>query len=384
MHPEPWTLNPTMAHAYTPGLRVTERAVLRKVRRLPLPGKIHVVVGDRVRATDIVAATELPGPVTTVNIAREMNRQPNEVPAVMVKHVGDAVQTGDILAESKSMFGLFHSFAKAPVPGTIENVSEITGQLLLRGAPTPVSLEAYIDGRVAELVGDEGVVIETTAALVQGIFGLGGETYGELKVVVSGPDEPLTPALIGEDCAGKVIVGGSHAGLAALQRAIEVRARGVVVGGANDTDVDALLGYHLGVAVTGHEKLGLTLVVTEGFGEIPMARRSFELLKGREGQFASVSGATQIRAGVIRPEVIIADLDAAPVAEAETESGLLNIGSPIRLIREPYFGMLATVTSLPEEPKQIPTEAQVRVLMAKLEDGTEVMVPRANVELIEQ
>ncbi|MBU0609811.1 MAG: hypothetical protein KKI08_18145 [Armatimonadetes bacterium] len=373
-----------MAHAYTPGLRVTEQALLRKLRRLPLPGRMLVQVGDTVRATDVVAATELPGNVTTVNIAREMNCQPNEVPGYMVKQVGDGVEAGEVLAEAKSFFGLFHSYAKAPVPGTIESISEITGQVLLRGAPTPVSLEAYIDGTVVELAGDEGVAVETVGALLQGIFGLGGETYGELRFACAAPDEPLTPERIGEDCAGKIIVGGSHAGLAALRRAIEVQAKAVVVGGVSDTDVDELLGYHLGVAVTGHEKLGLTLVVTEGFGAIPMAQRSFELLRAREGRSASVSGATQIRAGVIRPEVIIADPGAQPVTSDEAETGLINLGSPIRLIREPYFGQLATVTALPEEPRQIPTEAHVRVLQAKLEDGTEVTVPRANVELIEQ
>jgi hypothetical protein len=372
-----------MAHAYTPGLRVTESALLRKVRRLPLPGRIMVQVGQRVRATDIVAATELPGGVTTVNIAREMNCQPNEVPGVMIKQVGEAVQSGDIVAETRSFFGVFHTFVKAPVPGTIESVSDITGQMLLRGQPTPVSLEAYIDGRVTELLGDEGIVIETTGALVQGIIGLGGETYGPLKMLCDGPGQPLTPEMIGEDCAGKVIVGGSYASLYALKRAIEVKAKALVVGGVSDTDVDTLLGYHLGVAVTGHERLGLTLVVTEGFGSIPMAQRSFDLLKARDGKPASVSGATQIRAGVIRPEVIIADPDAEPVAAAE-EEGLLGIGSPIRLIREPYFGQLAAVTALPEELQQIPTEAHVRVLKAKLADGSEVTVPRANVELIEQ
>jgi len=373
-----------MAHAYTPGLRVTENALLRKVRRLPLPGKIHVEVGQTVCATDIIAATELPGGVTTVNIAREMNCQPDEVPGVMVKQVGEVVQTGEIVAETKSFFGVFHTFVRAPVPGTIESISEITGQMLLRGKPTPVSLEAYIDGRVVEIMGDEGIVIETAGALLQGIIGLGAETYGAIKMVCATPEQALTPELIGEDCAGKVIVGGAHASLAALRRAIEVAAKALVVGGVDDTDVDLLLGHHLGVAVTGHEKLGLTLVVTEGFGSIPMAQRSFELLRAREGKPASVSGATQIRAGVIRPEVIIADPEARPVITSEEESGLLSIGSPIRLIREPYFGQLATVSALPEELQPIETEARVRVLMAKLADGSEVTVPRANVELIEQ
>lgn len=374
-----------MAHAYTPGLRVTEQTMLRKQRRLPLPGRILVKVGDKVRATDVVAATELPGNVITVNVAREMNCQPNEIPAQMVKQLGDRVEAGDILAETKSFFGLFHSYVKAPVLGTIESISEITGQVLLRGNPTPVELEAYVDGVVTEVAADEAVTVETRGALLQGIFGLGGETYGELKMLCSRPDEPLDPESIGESCRDKVIVGGSHASLNALRAAMAVGARAVVVGGVRDADVDELLGYHLGVAVTGSEKLGLTLVVTEGFGSIPMARRSFELMAAREGRETSVSGATQIRAGVIRPEVIIAAPEDEPARKSsEHEAGLITIGSPIRLIREPYFGVLANVTALPEEPQQIETEAKVRVLLARLDDGREVTVPRSNAELIEQ
>ena len=374
-----------MAHAYTPGLRVTDSTILRKQRRLPLPGKVHVKVGDVVSATDIVASTELPGSVTTVNVAREMNCQANEVPGYMVKEIGERVENGEIIAETKSFWGLFHSFVKAPVPGVLESVSNITGQVLLRGKPTPVELEAYVDGQVIEVLGDEAVTVEARCALLQGIFGLGGETYGEIKLLVSQPDQALAVDRIDETCRGKVLVGGAFASLEALQQAIRMGAAAVVVGGVRDHDVDELLGYHLGVAVTGSEKLGLTLVVTEGFGNIPMAHRSFDLLRSREGSRASVSGATQIRAGVIRPEVIVsAPEQTAAQAPSDEEAGLLNIGSPIRLIREPYFGLLASVAGLPEEPQQIETEASVRVLTARLEDGQVVTVPRANVELIGQ
>lgn len=374
-----------MAHAYTPGLRVTASTILRKQRRLPLPGKVHVKVGDVVAATDVIASTELPGSVTTVNVAREMNCQPNEVPGYMIKRLGDRVEHNEIIAETKSFWGLFHSFVKAPVPGLLETVSQITGQVLLRGKPTPVELEAYLDGKVIEVIGDEAVTVEARCALLQGIFGLGGETYGEIKMLADKPEEPLAVERIDESCRGKVLVAGAFASLGALQQAIRMGAAAVVVGGVRDHDVDELLGYHLGVAVTGSEKLGLTLVVTEGFGQITMATRSFELLKSREGSRASVSGATQIRAGVIRPEVIISvPEETAAAARSEAEAGMLNPGSPIRLIREPYFGLLATVDGLPEEPQRIETEASVRVLTARLEDGQVVTVPRANVELIEQ
>lgn len=375
-----------MGHAYTPGLRVTERTVLQKVRRLPLPGKVVVKPGDLVTANQIVASTELPGSVTTLNVAREMNCQPDEVPGVMVKGEGDRVAPGEIVAESKSLWGLFHSFVRSPVSGTIESISDVTGQVLIRGEPTPVNLEAFVDGRVVEVRGEETVVIACSCAYLQGIFGLGGEAYGPIRLLSPSPEATLTAEMLDESCAGQVVVGGAHADIAALRRAIEVKAAAVVVGGLSDSAVDELLGYHLGVAVTGHERLGTTLIMTEGFGRIPMAERAYRLLAAHEGQRASVSGATQIRAGVLRPEIVISrpateldDTVVEPMAE-----GILDIGCPIRLIREPYFGLLGEVVALPEEPQPIETEALVRVLVARLADGREVTVPRANVELIER
>ena len=74
---------------------------------------------------------------------------------------------------------------------------------------------------------------------------------------------------------------------------------------SDDSDLKEILGYDLGVAITGTERIGLTLIVTEGFGDIAMAERTFDLLNKREGDFAAINGTTQIRAGVMRPEVVI-------------------------------------------------------------------------------
>ena len=60
------------------------------------------------------------------------------------------------------------------------------------------------------------------------------------------------------------------------------------------------------------------------------------------------------------------------------------MGSSVRLIRDPYFGLLGTVVDLPTELQTIETEARVRVARVRLEDSREVTVPRANIELIQQ
>ncbi len=370
-----------MAHAYTPGLRVTERAHLRRERRLPMEGTVRVEEGQRIQAADVVASTGLPGDVHTVNVVRRLGIAPQDVPRHMLKGEGDPVEADEIIAESKGLLGLFRSTATSPTTGTIENISNVTGQVLIRQPPLPVEIHAYVDGTVAQVLPREGAVVECTGALVQGILGVGGEANGELALRAAGPDEPLTAAALDEACRGKVILGGSVVDLPALRRAREVGAAGVVSGGIEDEDFEAFLGRPLGVAITGHEDLGLTLILTEGFGPVAMADRTFAILRDRDGRPASVNGTTQIRAGVIRPEVIVVE-DVGAADEPPPPTGL-EVGSLVRVIRAPYFGRLAKVTALPEALQALETEAKVRVLEAELDGGGNVTLPRANVELIQ-
>jgi hypothetical protein len=98
----------------------------------------------------------------------------------------------------------------------------------------------------------------------------------------------------------------------------------------------------------------------------------------------SINGATQIRAGVVRPEIIIPFEPHEPRSvETEAVGGLLEVGAPIRIIREPYFGKLGRVSAMPIGLEPLETEARVRVLEVELADGSRITLPRANVELIE-
>ena len=373
-----------MAHAYTPGLRVSEKSAVRKERRLPIKGEVVVAKGDRVTSATVVARTHLPGNVQLVNVASKLGLPPEDLPSVMQKKDGDAIEKGEPLAVTQGFFGLFKSKVLSPCSGSVESVSTVTGQVILREPPSPIEIDAYIDGEVVEIFPEEGVAVETVGTFIQGIFGVGGEKTGEIAVVVGGPSEPLDASLITEAHSGKILVGGSHITWDGLQKAMKVGASGVVVGGFDDPDLKRLLGKDLGVAITGHEDLATALILTEGFGEIAMAHGTFDLLKSREGMKASINGATQIRAGVIRPEIVV-PLEGiatdAPAAEGSITG--LEIGSLIRAIREPHFGALGKVTDLPNELQKMESESMVRVLRVKFEDGVEALLPRANVEMIE-
>lgn len=375
-----------MSSAYVPGLKVTDHAELKIERRLPLKGSVVVAKGDTVSWNTVVANTFLPGSVELVNAAAKLGISPEEVPQAMLKSEGDQVSKGETLARSKGFWGLFRSNLASPISGTVESVSEVSGLIVLRVPSVPVEINAYVDGIVEDILPEEGVIIRTSAAYIQGIFGIGGETAGEICIFTEDPDEELQIERLSEAYKGKILVGGALVTADFLRKAVQYGVKAVVTGGISDADLADFLGYDLGVAITGSEDKGITLIVTEGFGKIAMAERSFNLLKRCVGRWASVSGATQIRAGVIRPEIIIADnVDSKPREEKSTAvSAGLHIGSKVRLIREPDFGKIAIVAELPSEAELIPTGAKVRVARVKLDDGRLLSLPRANLEIIEE
>lgn len=375
-----------MAHAYTPGLTVTEQARVRRRRLLPLAGTVIVKVGQPVAAKQVVAQTSLPGKVYPVNVANQLSIAPDEILHYLAKSVGEPVEKDEIIAENKPLLKWLKTEIPSPIRGTVDSASPITGQVLLREPPLVLDLLAYIDGVVAEIHGREGVTIEATSTLVQGIFGVGGETWGPIVMGVSSPDEPLSPERLTPSMKGCVVVGGAFVSFDTMRRAKELGIIGLVVGGVHDKDIRTLLGYDLGVAITGTERVGLTLILTEGFGTIPMAARTFDLLSKYAGRQASVSGATQIRAGVIRPEIIIAQ----PIGDGlrngapgpNSKEGI-QIGDHVRIIRDPLFGRIGEVSALPSEPYRIATESLVRVLGVRFQDGEEALIPRSNIEVIE-
>jgi len=374
-----------MGHAYTPGLKVTDKILLTKNRILPLKGEVVVKKGDKVHPDDIVAKTDLPGTVEPTNVANILGLPPEDIGDAMLKKQGDPVKEGETIALSKSFFGLFKSECKAKIAGTIESISQVTGQVLLRGEPIPVTVKAYLEGEVVDVFEKEGVAVAAWGSFVQGIFGIGGETHGEIKVIVPDNTTILTDKEIDDGCKGKVIVGGSMVTADAIKKAASVNAAGIVVGGFDDKDLREFLGYDIGVAITGSEDIGITLIVTEGFGQINMAQKTFDLLKTKEGELACINGATQIRAGVIRPELIIpfaADVH-EKIADADYREQGLDIGTPVRVIRHPYFGHLGKVTALPPELMVLESGSKARILEVEFGDGKKAIVPRANVEMLE-
>ena len=373
-----------MAHAYTPGLKVSAKSDIEKIRKLPLAGEVLVKLNDKTTATQVVAKTMLPGKIYPMNVAGELGLKAEELQATLKKAEGDTVKKGDIIAQTAGLFGMFKSDFVSPIDGTVSQISKKTGQIIFNDPPIPVEIDAFVKGDVIEVFEKEGIKVKTSGVHIQGILGLGGETYGDIFMGVDSPEKILEENDINDSMKGKIVISGAKISSKAMIKAKEVGVSGIISGGFDYQDIRDILGKDLGVAITGHEKIGLTLILTEGFGTIPMADRTFNLLKKFEGHNASINGATQIRAGVMRPEIIIThdNIDENLSDKNYAEAGI-EIGDQIRVVRAPHFGKLCNIIELPVELQQVESGSWVRVLKTEI-DGKEVLIPRANIEVIEK
>jgi len=370
-----------MSKSYTPGLKVLKNTKVIKNRLLPLKGKVHVNIDDSVDSNTIVASTEIPGNVHMLNISNELNIDANQILDCMFIKEEDYVSKGQVIAQNKGIFGLFKSEVKAPVDGQVMNISKITGQVVISEKPLPINVDAYIPGKVTDVYDKEGVLINSLGTFIQGIIGIGGEKKGIIKMLVENPSDKIDVSMISDSLKDDIIICGSYIDYDIYQKAKAAGVKGIVCGGVDYDVVSKILGYSLGVAITGTENT-TTLILTEGFGEIYMAQRTFNLLKDNENKMASINGATQIRAGVLRPEIFITSDSENHSQNFSEDDLIISEGSIVRVIREPHFGRLGKIINLPYELVEMKSETKVRVAEIEFDDNSKEIIPRANLEVI--
>jgi len=358
------------------GLRVSARELLRRERSLPIDGDVLVATGDRVEPETVLARAMLPGRLSVIDAAGRLGVGARELPALMEDVIDREVAADEVIARSSSLFGLLRSELRSPVSGWLISVSAASGQIMIEGEPTPLSLNAFLAGEVTALIPGRGAVVEGEGALVQGICGFGAEATGLLAPAAAGPDRPLDPGSVPR-IEGSVLFAGAGTRAGDLEAVAGAGAAAVALGGIDAGELDVFM-----AATTASRRP--VLLLTEGYGALPMSAAAWDLLCGLAGRTACVSGLTQIRAGVVRPEIIVpddADPDAKPDVSGADSSGL-EPGLKVRLVRDPGFGTAGVVVALPTEPAALPSGVVTRVALVRCDDGAEMSVALRNLEPI--
>jgi len=347
--------------------RVVPLTLLRRERMLPTRGKILVGMDDRVDAVDIIGRYERPGRLIRLDAGAALRLGHRDVADFLKKRVGESVQRGEVIALKPRLGKLFPRVLQAPVSGRLVAMSD--SQILLESDVEETEIRAHLSGRIVSVMPERGAVIETAAALVQGVWGFGEMSHGVLRAVVDSPEDVLSEDKVDVSCLGAIVIGGADATAEGLVQVSKMQARGLILGGLSATLLD-----HVAT-------LPFPVVVMEGFGRCPMNPFAFEILKSHIGHEAAVDPGYADPWRPRRPEVIIP----VPVASAAVDSApdvLLTEGCKVRVVRGERRGVAGVVMSLPEHP----TRYDVGVLLPSVEiqadSGDRVMVPVSNVEIV--
>ncbi len=232
----------------------------------------------------------------TINVAEELNEKPRNIRGHLKYGVGDFVEKGQsLIKQSGKPFDL----AKSPATGVITEINPDVGTVTVQYDTTPVSLHAFVSGTVSELKENLSATITGEGTMLYGAIGFGGENSGPIDFVSEKSE-------IGNDSTGKVLISFDPIDESYLRSAREAGVRGIIAPSLHNSDWVRFYGGELGVVITGDESIPFTLILTEGFGEAVMNDEYRGLLEGKKGKLASLSGRTQIRAGVTRPVVVFA------------------------------------------------------------------------------
>jgi hypothetical protein len=366
-------------------------ALARIERRLPSAGEIIVRQGQRVEPEEVIGRAYLPGTPQVVNLARALTIAPALVERAMAREVGNKVAQGEVLARSSRLGG---RVCLSPISGKIEAVDTETGYVTISPDPVLYELQATVRGLVMEVISGVGVRIETPAAQVYGVFGFGAERSGVLRLLVTDPSEPIRPEMIDARSAYAIIIGGNGISAAALRRAAMEQVRGVIVGGIDEAELRTFLGWdsiaswrtgngtwQLPASAPG-QPYDLTLVVTEGFGERPMSLPLFELLAQHDRQEALIEGITRLRAPMQRPRVVVPLSTRTAGIQLEPQRPALRPGASVRLLDGEHIGQVGQARATSPVPRRLPSRVRAPAVEVTLEDGTTLVVPRANVEVL--
>lgn len=338
---------------------------IRRERLLPVPGRVVARRGQHVNPGDVVAEAIIEPEHILLDLGRGLGLNAKDVEKYVQVKGGDQVGEGDVLA---GPVGVARRVMRSPHDGVVVVVGE--GQLLLRLDTPPFELKAAYQGVIADLINDRGVIIETTGALIQGVWGNGRSSYGLLTVLSQAPDDTLSPSQLDVSLRGSVVFAGYCENEAVFQAGADLPLRGLILSSMHARLISAA------------NKVDYPVIVIEGFGKIPLNSAAFKLLSSSGRRDLTINADRWDRYTGTRPEVILA-VPAGTQAELPDEMDIFSAGKHARVISPPYQGKLATVMSVPSNLSILPSGVSALAASIRFEDGETALVPIANLDLID-
>ncbi len=212
-------------------------------------------------------------------------------------------------------------------------------------------------------------MIQTTGALIQGVWGNGRIDTGLLHNLAESPDHVLQKDDLDVSQRGTVLVAGHCDSADAIRVASELPARGLVL--------SSLAPSLLPVAA----QAKFPIVVIDGFANRPMNTAAFKILSTNSRRDVAVNAEYFDRYSGVRPEVII-PLPVSQEPPLPHDLVIFNAGQHVRLKAMPNAGEIGTLSSILPGLTSFPSGLRAVAGEVRLESGDQVVVPLVNLEVL--
>lgn len=335
-----------------------------RTRMLPSEGRIIARVGQKVTPTDVVAEAIVGRKHLIVDFALELNLLPKKASSLLKVKKGQRVTQGEILAESS---GLFSRAVESPAEGQVVAIGG--GKLVLETGGSNFELVAGIPGVISEVIGQRGVVIRATGAIIQGLYGNGRLETGVMLSMFEKPDEVLSNANMDVSLRGSIIVAGHVDNPAVIKNAAELPLRGMILASVSPGVLPALA------------QAPFPVLLTDGFGRRPMNSAAFKLLTTNVKREITLNAEFFDRQKGTRPEVFVP----LPITQEPPEPRDLETFAPGQTVRVCYLArpsLIGTVLQLRPGLSSLPSGLKAPAAEIRLETGEQVLVPLTNLEVL--
>jgi hypothetical protein len=348
---------------YAPLIHFETEIAIDRIRRGPEPVKVLVRTGQYVNALDPVLEEPSAANHLLLDTARGLGVSTERANELLVCKVGQKVTPGDILA---GPIGLGRRVVRAPKAGKVLDIGRGSIMLELEGGHR--QLAAGLPGQITEQIPDQGVIIHTEGALIQGSWGNGCIGQGELRLLVDAADWQLTSQALDDQLSGKIIVGGYCQDEEVFKKAAALSVAGILLGSMSPR--------LLWLAA----RLKMPVALVDGFGPVPMNRFAYDILIAHNGSLAALNGESTNWFTGTRPELVIPKMPGGKPIQ-QTYPNLLAPGRLVQVNRILLPGQSGRLVDLVGD-KVLPNGLRAASAAVKLDSGEIITIPIVNLQLI--
>ena len=374
-----------MRHFAPVVFRVEKNLVARVKRVLCGKGTLNVQKGQEVTPDVILGNSTASVGFRIVNLCTELQVSSGEAEKLLIRKMGQRIYKGELLAYKKGWFLSQGKTVVSPADGILDFFNSKTGELKISFFPKKVDLPAGLYGVVEEVDPQRGhVVIRTVVDKVLGIFGSGKPRDGILHII-GRSDELISKTLIVSKYNGYILAGGSLFCKDTITAAISVGINGIIAGGIDAVDFKGMAGSRLAFPKKLDSDLGVSMVICEGFGSVPLASDIYGILSKYEGKFVFIDGNKAVVLLPLPTASCMAKVKSTilPPEEKEYESRIseLTVGCKVRIVGSSYLGEQGVLKAI--NSSRTILHSGLKTFLATVETSRrKLQVPVANLEVI--